>query len=163
MVFEKCSPRKGTETRNLCISNTVISYLRNAVPARGRKPGIARYTWLIVRLFEKCSPRKGTETWIRKSGAWEMQRIWEMQSPQGDGNHIWETFNICASNLRNAVPARGRKLISDDYQWTVFEFEKCSPRKGTETCFSSLSHHLSLWNLRNAVPARGRKPSESFQ
>ena len=110
-------------------------YLRNAVPARGRKP-----LQLVHVLNSFC-------------------KIWEMQSPQGDGNKslvavITKTF----VDLRNAVPARGRKL---SVQWRLREdcqgFEKCSPRKGTETNWYTFQTAFVVSYLRNAVPARGRK------
>ena len=60
--------------------------------------------------------------------------IWEMQSPQGDGN-------------------------SSDLNFLHIHalFEKCSPRKGTETFLHSNMELLWRKDLRNAVPARGRK------
>ena len=86
--------------------------------------------------------------------------IWEMQSPQGDGNlERFSSITVCAHYLRNAVPARGRKRyiplprLTAPWNW----FEKCSPRKGTETNWYTFQTAFVVSYLRNAVPARGRK------
>ena len=62
-LFEKCSPRKGTETIMVVQTYAWTAYnnLRNAVPARGRKRRHGKCA-VLSRTFEKCSPRKGTET-----------------------------------------------------------------------------------------------------
>ena len=42
--------------------------------------------------FEKCSPRKGTETMLKLILYVIIMHIWEMQSPQGDGNVLLPMF-----------------------------------------------------------------------
>ena len=82
-----------------------------------------------------------------------------MQSPQGDGNtNMFHRTVKYMNNLRNAVPARGRKRwVPWRKEQRSLSFEKCSPRKGTETCRDHLLSGWVLHYLRNAVPARGRK------
>ena len=61
-LFEKCSPREGTET--FLTTNDTFWHLP----------------------FEKCSPREGTETFWLTYFSTGLILIWEMQSPWGDGN-----------------------------------------------------------------------------
>ena len=92
-VFEKCSPREGTETLiSGFIDIKYFSYLRNAVPVRGRKPISYTLQELLQKIFEKCSPREGTETC----------RLGTLLLPLD-------------MHLRNAVPVRGRKHGLYDY------------------------------------------------
>ena len=131
-IWEMQSPQGDGNLELPDIHDWLFDYLRNAVPARGRKPSSVLESTL--KLFEKCSPRKGTETWIRKSGAWEMQRIWEMQSPQGDGNLLFITISPpFIVKFEKCSPRKGTETV---WEFPIVYnglFEKCSPRKGTET------------------------------
>ena len=61
-----------------------------------------------------------------------------MQSPQGDGNVTFSFFMI----------------------YTFFLFEKCSPRKGTETYFRSVERQL-FFLFEKCSPRKGTETSRS--
>ena len=128
-------PVRGRKLIVFLISWTFFSYLRNAVPVRGRKQ-LARFIDNpLSTVFEKCSPREGTETCGKLETVYnDKPEIFEKCSPR-EGT---ETRLRCFSHSP-------RRL-----------FEKCSPREGTETKLLSFSCYL-VSNLRNAVPVRGRK------
>ena len=108
LLFEKCSPREGTETQRTQLKIDGIKHLRNAVPVRGLK----------LQVLPMSHGRF---------------QIWEMQSPWGDGNIVPYTPKTFGWNLRNAVPVRGRKPVMKKRGRNYIQFEKCSPREGTET------------------------------
>ena len=84
--------------------------------------------------FEKCSPRKGTETFVA---------ILTVENFEKD--------------LRNAVPARGRKHRSDVWQFTDLNLRNAVPARGRKHLRVHAHEVFFFYNLRNAVPARGRK------
>ena len=114
--FEKCSPRKGTETITGRTVSGMDSLFEKCSPRKGTETSNRTLSMFSRLQFEKCSPRKGTETRICFTGRWNIWIIWEMQSPQGDGNvECLGGKNSEAYHLRNAVPARGRKLVEIIY------------------------------------------------
>ena len=118
-AFEKCSPREGTETKNV------------SLPLK------------LKRLFEKCSPREGTETncqiymtdcsisYLRNAVPVRGRKLQLIPCPCG---------TPYAPYLRNAVPVRGRKPFLCNMQKKIYAilFEKCSPREGAETIYLPL-------------------------
>ena len=131
-------------------------YLRNAVPARGRKPH-QLFRYRTGKNLRNAVPARGRKPLIITL-KYFLELIWEMQSPQGDGNQLVHISNSFRSvNLRNAVPARGRKHIFLIRQVSVIIWEMQSPQGDGNYSFHQLGASSLLPNLRNAVPARGRK------
>ena len=110
----------------------------------------------FVILFEKCSPREGTETQLETARCTLPTVIWEMQSPWGDGNvksvHSWK---LEQHNLRNAVPVRGRKPKRKSRKRRRMQFEKCSPREGTETIVDENLISSSVKKFEKCSPREG--------
>ena len=88
IVFEKCSPREGTETS----AGPLLTVLR--------------------LLFEKCSPREGTET--PSQGLFERGYVvFEKCSPREGTETVLTGDRLDkVMHLRNAVPVRGRKRVA---------------------------------------------------